>query len=594
MLASLLQLSAGPVAGSVGLLATVVAIAALAARRRVRASDAAGAPTQHALLQAMFEDSPDPAYAKDRDGRYLLCNAAAARAMGWPAGEIVGRTDEELLPPERAAAARARDARVLAGGGSETIEVVTGDGDARRTYLVTKSAFRDASGAVAGVFGIARDITRRKADEEALAHANHVLEEARARAESASRAKSDFLATMSHELRTPLNAILGYADLLGMGVAGPVSDDQRRYFTRIEASGRHLLALIDDVLDVSKIEAGELSVERRPAELADVVEAALALVRPQADAKGVALVAPDAEAWRALRYVGDPDRVRQILVNLLSNAVKFTPEGGTVTVACAVEDAGSAPRVAVAVRDTGIGIPASEHARIFEPFVRVDGGLNRRVGGTGLGLAISRQLVHLMGGDIAVESAPGEGSTFTLRLPASTAGWEARVRLGERLLARMADVLTAYVAALRQDASLPGAAQATRPALEGHAGALLAAMAHDFAVLDDDAADRGSLIADGGAFKALLAERHGGQRGRLGWDASLLARDFAHLGDAIEHVLVGVPPRGRDAAALGDQLDLLRTFLAEAEALAVDGLHRGVHTGTHPVPPPPSLPPRTR
>jgi len=148
-------------------------------------------------------------------------------------------------------------------------------------------------------------------------------------------------------------------------------------------------------------------------------------------------------------------------------------------------------------------------------------------------------------------------------------------------------VLTAYVTALRHDPTLPGAAQAARSALEGHAGALLAAMAHDFAVLDDGAADRGSLIADGGAFKALLAERHGGQRGRLGWDASLLARDFAHLGDAIERVLVGVPPRGGDAAALGDQLALLRAFLAEAEMLAVDGLQRGVHTGTYPVPPSP-------
>jgi hypothetical protein len=264
--------------------------------------------------------------------------------------------------------------------------------------------------------------------------------------------------------------------------------------------------------------------------------------------------------------------------------VKFTPTGGRVDVACRVESDGAAPQIAVAVRDTGIGIPAEQHARIFEPFVQVDGGLSRRVGGTGLGLAISRQLVHLMGGEIALESAPGAGSTFTLRLPASSPGWEARVRLGERLLARMSDVLTTYVDALRHDPALPGAALAARSALEGHAGALLAAMAHDFAVLDDGAADRGSLIADGGAFKALLAERHGGQRARLGWDASLLARDFAHLGDAIEHVLLGVPPRNRDAEALGDQLALLRAFLAEAEALAVGGLQCGVQAGSYPVP----------
>ncbi|MGZ8377340.1 MAG: sensor histidine kinase [Gemmatirosa sp.] len=579
MRVSLLHSSARPLAGIAAAVVGAAALLRAARRRRTEATD-----PSHALLRGLFETSPDPSFVKDPAGRYLLCNAAAAQAMGHPVAAILGRTDAELLPAAQAAAVRAVDARVLATGEAITVEETVGEGDARRIYLSTKGVYRDADGGVVGVFGIARDITQRKADELALADANRVLEEARGRAEAASRAKSDFLATMSHELRTPLNAILGYADLLAMGLPGAVSDGQGRYFTRIEASGRHLLALIDDVLDVSKIEAGELTVDRRPSELVDVVEAALTLVRPQADAKRVALAAPAPEACAALRYVGDPDRVRQVLVNLLSNAVKFTPEGGRVDVTCGVEGDGAAPQIAVAVRDTGIGIPAEQHARIFEPFVQVNGGLSRRVGGTGLGLAISRQLVHLMGGEITVESAPGAGSTFTLWLPASSAAWEARVRLGERLLARMSDVLTAYVDALRHDPALPGAAQATRSALEGHAGALLAAMAHDFAVLDDGAADRGSLIADGGAFKALLAERHGGQRGRLGWDAALLGRDFAHLGDAIEHVLLGVPPRNRDAAALGDQLALLRAFLAEAESLAVEGLQRGVHTGTHAVP----------
>jgi hypothetical protein len=347
-------------------------------------------------------------------------------------------------------------------------------------------------------------------------------------------------------------------------------------------------------------------VERRPAALPDVVEAALALVRPQAEAKGIALAAPPVAELSALRYVGDPDRVRQVLVNLLSNAVKFTAEGGRVSIESRAEDetppvlgtahgAGetAARHVVIAVRDSGIGIAAHQLERIFEPFVQVDGGLNRRSGGTGLGLAISRQLVRRMGGRLDVESVPGEGSTFTLRLMASSPAWEARVRLGERLLARMADVLAAYVDALRQDAALPHAEDTPRSALEGHAGALLAAMAHDFAVLDDDAADRGSLIADGGAFKALLAERHGAQRRRLGWDEGALALDFAHLGDAIERVLVGAGPngaasrgasRGADAAALEDQLSLLRAFLAEARALAVQGMAQP-HAGTGPASP---------
>ncbi len=545
----------------------------------------------HALLRAVFEGTSDAVFVKDREGRYLMCNSATARVFGRAVDEVLGRTDADLLPPEQAAAVRAVDARLLAHGGSESVQERVGIGEAARTFLSTKGIFRDAEGAVAGVFGIARDLTARIEAETALAGANVALDEARVRAEAASHAKSSFLATMSHELRTPLNAVLGYVDLLAMGLPGPATDEQQGYFARIEASGRHLLTLIDDVLDVSKIEAGELQVDRRPAALHDVVEAALALVRPQAQTTHIALESPTSEALATLRYVGDPDRVRQVLVNVLSNAVKFTPPGGRVTIECRVEGEGSvldpqasvARQIVIAVRDTGIGIPPEQHERIFEPFVQVDGGLNRRTGGTGLGLAISRQLVRRMGGALTVESAPGAGATFTLRLPAASPAWEARVRLGERLLARMPEVLAAYVDALRQDPALPDAGDVPGSALEGHAGTLLAAIAHDFTVLDDGAAHRGSLIADGGAFKALLAERHGAQRRRLGWDAAALARDFAHLGDAIERVLLGAPPRGLAQDALGDQLSLLRAFLAEAEALASDGLPHHL-TGTSPVP----------
>ncbi|MDF1504372.1 PAS domain-containing sensor histidine kinase [Roseisolibacter sp. H3M3-2] len=582
----------GAAGGAVG-----VALGPAAPRGRTRRDGeaptpvAAPAPTDatHALLQAVFEGTPDPVYLKDRQGRYLLCNSAAPRAIGRPARDILARTDAELLARDEARAVRAADARVLGGEGPLTVEEVVGVGDARRTYQSSKGAFAGPDGLAAGVFGLSRDVTARREAEAAVA-------EARVRAEAASRAKSDFLARMSHELRTPLNAILGYVDLLAMGLAGPTSDAQREYLGRVEGSGRHLLTLIDDVLDVARIEAGELAVERRPASVADVVEGALALVQPQAEAKGVTAAWARGAEDPALRYVGDPDRVRQVLLNLLGNAIKFTPPGGRVTVRAASDaDADGAPRVALAVADTGIGIAADQQARIFEPFVQVDGGLNRRSGGTGLGLAISRQLVHLMGGELSLASAPGMGATFTLRLPASTPGWEARVRLGERLVARMPDVLAAYVDALRRDPALPAAAEAARPTLEGHAGTLLAALAHDFAVRDDDAAgrgaagrgaaERGALIADGGAFKALLAARHGGQRGRLGWGERELARDFAHLGDAIARVLGG-GTRGAEAEALDDQLALLRAFLAEAEALAADGLRRGVHTGTHPVPAP--------
>ena len=301
--------------------------ARLSGERQLAAERASAERASHALLRAVFEETTDAMFVKDRDGRYLMCNSTAARVLGGTVDEVLGRTDAELLPAEQAEATRAMDARVLHDTTTQSFEERLGHGDDLRTFLSTKGVFRDAAGGVIGTFGVARDITERVAAEGALASANRVLEDARTRAEAASRAKSEFLATMSHELRTPLNAILGYAELLALGLPGPVNDAQRGYLARIDASGRHLLALIDDVLDLSKIEAGELTVERRPASLGDVVEASLALVRPQAEAKAVALHAPDLDACRALRYMGDADRVRQILANLLSNAVKFTPDG---------------------------------------------------------------------------------------------------------------------------------------------------------------------------------------------------------------------------------------------------------------------------
>ncbi len=244
----------------------------------------------------------------------------------------------------------------------------------------------------------------------------------RLEAESASNAKSDFLAKMSHEIRTPINAMMGYAELLQMGIAGPVTAAQATQLSRIRASGEHLTAMIGEILDLSKIEAGRMGVEPALGIVGDVAEAALGLIRPAATTKGVDL---DARLQGAPRttYVGDPQRVQQILTNLLGNAVKFTPAGGSVSICC-----GSAPRAAgearqsppwatITVQDTGVGIAPNDLERIFQPFVQVDGGYTRSHGGTGLGLTISRNLAQMMGGDITVESALGEGSRFTVWLP---------------------------------------------------------------------------------------------------------------------------------------------------------------------------------
>ena len=241
---------------------------------------------------------------------------------------------------------------------------------------------------------------------------------ARAAADFANRAKSQFLANMSHEIRTPINAILGYTDLLEMGIGGPLTDDQKGKLERVRLSGQHLLGLVNDVLDLSKIEAGQMEVEHERTSASHAVAEAISLVAPQATDRGLMLTS-ECTVSSDVQYVGDEDRVRQILVNLLSNAIKFTDQG-TVSVAISRADEPGNPErpfwVELRVSDTGPGIAPEDQERIFHEFEQVSGGASR--GGTGLGLPISRKLARLLGGELRVESQPGRGSTFILRLPA--------------------------------------------------------------------------------------------------------------------------------------------------------------------------------
>ena len=216
---------------------------------------------------------------------------------------------------------------------------------------------------------------------------------------------------MSHELRTPLNAIAGYAELMELGLHGPVSDEQRNALTRIQQSQRHLLGLINEVLNYARVDAGAVRYEIEMIEVADAFQAAAALVRPQADARQIALTIEELPA--ALLVRADREKTQQILLNLLSNAIKFTDAGGSIRMRAAPTDGD----VVLEVQDTGIGIPPNKLPQIFEPFVQVDQRLTRRQEGVGLGLAISRDLARGMKGDLTVRSAEGEGSVFLLRLP---------------------------------------------------------------------------------------------------------------------------------------------------------------------------------
>ncbi|HYR08303.1 MAG TPA: ATP-binding protein [Longimicrobium sp.] len=275
---------------------------------------------------------------------------------------------------------------------------------------------------------------------EALEARTAEAELARAAADTANRAKSDFLATMSHELRTPINAVLGYNELLDLEIAGPVTAGQRQHIQRIRSSTRHLLTLINDILDLAKVEAGQLTVEHEADTVGVVIREAVALVGAQYAEREVTLRNECAEPDTP--YVGDRDRVRQILLNLLSNAVKFTECGGSVAVRCSTTTeppagaslAGPGPWTCLQVEDSGIGIGPDEVGSVFEPFVQVEGGRTRTRGGTGLGLTISRQLSRLMGGDLTLRSEKGRGSCFSLWLPSHTA---AQGSIDESILIRI-------------------------------------------------------------------------------------------------------------------------------------------------------------
>jgi signal transduction histidine kinase len=256
---------------------------------------------------------------------------------------------------------------------------------------------------IEGAIVLVQDVTERVAREE-------LLHDALARAEVASQAKSDFLASMSHELRTPLGAIIGYMDLLENGMVGPVQPLQKQYFGRVKAAARHLVHIIEEILTFSRVEAGKEPLQLEKVDAVSLTRTVVELFEPQAGTKALLMRMQLPES--PVMLFTDPTKLRQILINVIGNAMKFT-ERGAVDICVSA----SGERVTFVVNDTGPGMTAANLELIFDPFTQLDQSLSRSQGGTGLGLPVSRKLARLLGGDLIVESVPGEGTTFTLWLP---------------------------------------------------------------------------------------------------------------------------------------------------------------------------------
>jgi hypothetical protein len=374
-----------------------------------------------ALLQGFLDNSPTIMFAKDLEGRTILTNRKFGALAHLAMDEIIGKTDYDFYTTEKANQIRATDEHVLKTKKPMEIETVSAQQDGVHTYLTIKFPLFNHEGEVFAIGGITTDITERKRTEVEL----HRAKEA---AEAASQAKSTFLANMSHELRTPLNAIIGYSEMLQeeseeMGYADFVAD-----LEKIHAAGHHLLSLISDILDISKIEAGRMELRLEPFSIKALLNDVIPTIHPLIHQNHNTLKVEYRLAPTTMN--ADITRVRQVLLNLLSNAAKFT-DHGIITLqvmgevhgeAGPAEEPGPDEWIVFQVKDNGIGMTLEQVAHLFEPFAQGDTSTTRKYGGTGLGLAISRHFCRMMGGDITVESVVGEGSVFTVRLPRMVRG----------------------------------------------------------------------------------------------------------------------------------------------------------------------------
>jgi PAS domain S-box-containing protein len=375
------------------------------------------------FLKQLMDTVPDPIFVKDAADRWIDGNAAFWSFLGRSPVDVLGTSAYDFFPKAQADRSWHEDNQAVVGNdnnedgsnedGSNEDEEILPDGQGKlHTFLVKKNAFTDADGSKVLV-GVMRDISRRKEVEEALHQRTNELRAANASLARAARLKDEFLAGMSHELRTPLSGILGLAEALQEQLYGPLTEKQMQSLRLIEESGRHLLDLINDILDLTKIESGHLELHWSDYVVNDLCQASLKMIKQLAQQKRLTLVYDIDPPGLALRC--DGLRLKQMLVNLLSNAVKFTPDEGKIGLT--VTGDSSKQLVLFTVWDTGIGIAPENFPRLFQPFTQLDSRLSRQYSGTGLGLSLVHSMAKLHGGGVELQSTLGNGSQFTIRLP---------------------------------------------------------------------------------------------------------------------------------------------------------------------------------
>jgi PAS domain S-box-containing protein len=369
----------------------------------------------------LLEAAPDGIIEVDGKGRIVVANAVMEKLFGYNKQDLLTLSVEDLLPDamrERHLSHRDeywRHPHTRPMGKGQTLIAQRRDGS-RFPVEISLSPVETESGY--HVIAIIRDVTDQKLSEEKLRNTAQQLELRNREVERANRLKSEFLASMSHELRTPLHTIIGFTELLAEEVEGPLTEKQKRFVQHVHQDSMHLLELINDILDLSKIEAGRMELHPESFDALEVISAAIAGVQNQAESKHLKL---ENRVIRPVHIVADKVRFREVLNNLLSNAVKFTPEGGRVQVEASTRD----DQAVFSVEDTGIGIAAEDQEAVFDKFRQVASTTRGVREGTGLGLAIVKRLVEMHGGSIALQSELGRGSRFSFTMPATQPAPEA-------------------------------------------------------------------------------------------------------------------------------------------------------------------------